>query len=133
MNGQRKKYHFYHLPAARKKSIEQKIMKEKWDKIYMAQIPSKFRYRTNLDPNIYCNILKLIGAAYIAPKNTMYNNSKYIVLSDKVNFEDCKNCEMVCFNDTDQANKNFEQIKEKLLAFLERKFPEKCSFEKEII
>lgn len=124
------KYHFYHLPTARKKEFEQKILKENYDKIINAQKPSKFRYKTNVDANIYPNILKLTGNCNIQPKNTMYNNSAYIALQPNIDFYQYKDKEMACFNDVDLATGHFEEIKKSLIDFLQYKFPNKSSFEK---
>lgn len=124
------KYHFYHLPSARKKSFEQKILKENYETIINAQKPSKFRYKTNLDANFYVNILKLSGEANIKPKNTMYNNSAYVALQPNIDFYQYKDKEMACFNDVDLATGHFEEISKALNEFLEYKFPNKSSFEK---
>ena len=124
------KYHFYHLPSARKKSFEQKILKENYETIINAQKPSKFRYKTNLDGNFYVNILKLSGEANIRPKNTMYNNSVYVALQPNIDFYQYKDKEMACFNDVDLATGHFEEISKALNEFLEYKFPNKSSFEK---
>ena len=124
------KYHFYHLPNARKKSFEQKILKENYETIINAQKPSKFRYKTNLDGNFYVNILKLSGEANIRPKNTMYNNSVYVALQPNIDFYQYKDKEMACFNDVDLATGHFEEISKALNEFLEYKFPNKSSFEK---
>jgi len=123
------KYHFYHLPAARKKSFEQQILKENYNEILNAQIKSKFRYKTNLDANIYSNILKLTKNCNIQPKNTMYNNSAYIALKPGINFYNYKDKEMICFNDVDLVTGHFEEIKQSLINFLQNKFPNKSSFE----
>lgn len=124
------KYHFYHLPTARKKSFEQQILKENYEYIFNAQLPSKFRYRTNVEANLYPNILKLTNNANIHPKNTMYNNCAYIALQPNIDFFKYKDKEMVCFNDVDLATGHFEEIKKSLIDFLKYKFPNKSSFEK---
>ena len=124
------KYHFYHLPSARKKSFEQKIIKENYQIFINAQKPSKFRYKTNLDANLFVNILKLSGEANIQPKGTMYNNDAYVALKPGINFYQYENKNMVCFNDVDLVNGHFEEISKELNKFLEYKFPNKSSFEK---
>ena len=131
MNGKEIKYGFCHLPIARKKSIEQKILKDNYLIFLKAQKPSKFRYKTNLDANLYPNILKLFGQADILPEKSVYGNSLYVPLKDNYNFYLCDKLDMVCFNDTNLVTKNnFEKIKHDLTDFLQYKFPNKSSFEK---
>lgn len=124
------KYHFYHLPSARKKSFEQKIIKENYQIFINAQKPSKFRYKTNLDANLFVNILKLSGEANIQPRGTIYSNDAYIALKSGIDFYQYKDKNMVCFNDVDLVNGHFEEISKDLNKFLEYKFPNKSSFEK---
>lgn len=125
------KYGFYHLPTARKKDFEQLILKDNYWQILNAQKPSKFRYKTNLDANIYPNILKLTGKANILPERSIYGNSLYVPLKENYDFYLCKDFNMVCFNDTNLVNSNnFEKIKKDLIEFLKYKFPDKSSFEK---
>jgi hypothetical protein len=124
------KYHFYHLPSARKKSFEQKLIKENYQTFINAQKPSKFRYKTNLDANLFVNILKLSGKANIQPRGTMYDNDAYVALKPGIDFYQYKDKNMVCFNDVDLVNGHFEEISKELNEFLEYKFPNKSSFEK---
>jgi len=124
------KYHFYHLPSARKKSFEQKLIKENYQTFINAQKPSKFRYKTNLDANLFVNILKLSGEANIQPRGTMYDNDAYVALKPGIDFYQYKDKNMVCFNDVDLVNGHFEEISKELNEFLEYKFPNKSSFEK---
>ena len=124
------KYHFYHLPAAHKKSFDNRILKDNWDEIMECLKPSKFRYKTNIDPNIYTNIMKIRRECDINPKGTMYNNCGYVALKDGVNLEPYKNRKIVCFNDTDLANKNFEKVRDDLNNYLESIFSEKSKYER---
>ena len=127
------KYNFYHLPTARKKNFEQKILKENYDYIFNCQKNSKFRYKTNLDANIYPNILKLTGNADILPPKSIYGKSLYIPLREGYDFHACQDLEMVCFNDTNLITKDsFSKVKKDLINFLEEKFPNKSHFEKEV-
>lgn len=124
------KYHFYHLPTANKKSFNNRILNENWEEIMDRLKPSKFRYKTNLDPNIFTNIMKIKKECDINPKNTVYKNCGYIALKDGVNLEAYKDKDMVCFNDTDLATENFEKVKKDLNKFLESIFNEKSQFER---
>ena len=63
----------------------------------------------------------------ITNKN-IFRNSLYFGNSNG-NFNNCKNKDMICFNDLD-SQKNFEQVKQKFLNFLNSKLPNKSSFEK---
>ena len=125
------KYHFYHLPASRDKTFEQKILKENYQDILNSQSRSRFRYPTNLDANIYVNTLKLTGNADILPEKSIYGHSIYVPIKDGYDFFTCEDYQMVCFNDTNLVTKeNFERIKQSLIEFLKHKFPDKSSFEK---
>lgn len=123
------KYHFYHLPTARNKILEQKILKDNYNDILNSQRVSRFRYPTNLDANIYSNILKLTHNADILPKNTIYGNSAYVALQPNIDFYQYKDKEMVCFNDVDLVTGHFKEIQKSLIEFLKYKFPNKSSFE----
>ena len=124
------KYMFYHLPCARKKNFEQKILKENYEYIKKAQKTSKFRYKTNLDASLYPNILKITGNADLWPERTLYGHSLYIPLKENYDFHNCADKDMVCFNDTNLITiDNFPVVKKALIDFLEEKFPNKSSFE----
>ena len=130
MGNEKIKYHFYHLPAAHKKSFEKKVLKDNYDYIMGCQKPSKFRYKTNLDPNIYVNTLKLCKECYIGEKGHVYNNCGYVAIKDGINFNQYKDRDMICFNDTDLADNNFEKVRDRLNEFLESRFYKKSMFER---
>lgn len=119
------KYGIYHLPEARKKSFEQSILKQYGEEIKSHFTTSKFRHETNLCADIYSDILKLQDKVFI---DDPYKNSAYCTLNSKVNFNDYSNKEMVCFNDTELLD-DYDKTKEKLIGFLDNKFPNKSSFE----
>lgn len=120
------KYGFYHLPEARLKSFEKEILDENKDEIKKRNSKSKFRHEDNLCPNMFSDLLKICGRAVF---DDLYKNSCYCDLKSSVNFDAYWNRDMVCFNDTERVD-DYEKTKEKFIDFLERKFPEKSSFEK---
>ena len=130
MGEEKIKYHFYHLPTAHSKNLEVKILEDNYDEILNKMNKSKFRYKTNLDPNIFTNILKLQNKCDILEKGKVYGNCGYIALKPKINYEGFKDKDIVCFNDTDLATEHFEEIKQELNTFLESIFSEKSKFER---
>lgn len=120
------KYGFYHLPETRLKSLEQKILKDYAEEIRESNLPSKFRNKNNLCPYMFNDLLKIQEKAVIG---NPYVNSCYCNLDSKVDFNYYWNKDMVCFNDTERLD-DYDKTKEKLIEFLERKFPNKCSFER---
>lgn len=121
------KYGIYHLPEARKKSFEQMIIKENEEEIKKRNSYSKFRHKTNLCSYMYNDLIRIFGKAII---DDPYKNSSYCTLKSNVDFNIYSNKDMVCFNDTEQLD-DYEKTKEKLIDFLEKKFPNKSSYEKE--
>lgn len=121
------KYGFYHLPETRLKSVEQKILKDYGEEIKNHNLPSKFRNKNNLCPYMFNDLLKILQKAVTG---NPYENSCYCNLDSKVDFNYYWDKAMVCFNDTERLD-DYEKTKEKLIEFLEKKFPNKCSFEKE--
>ncbi|MBO7712768.1 MAG: hypothetical protein J6S85_04310 [Methanobrevibacter sp.] len=123
------KYGIYHLPEARSKSFEQKILKEYGEEIKQHQIVSKFRNKNNLCPYMFSDLLKICSKATLGRP---YKKSCYCTLKSNIDFNYYKDKEIVCFNDTEQLD-DYEKTKEKLIDFLDSKFPNKSSFEKEMI
>ena len=121
------KYAFYHLPEARKKSLELFILDKYWEEIKQHNLPSKFRNKNNINAYMYDDLLKILDKAWLGKP---YNNCCYCTLKSTVDFDSYWNKDIVCFNDTEQLD-DYEKTKEKWLTFLEKKFPSKCSFEKE--
>ena len=126
-NPKRIKYGFYHLPSSRKKSFEKEILTKYGKEIKYHCSFSKFRHKTNLCPTMYDDLLKLCNKVIYGEP---YKNSCYCDLNSKVNFDDYLDKDMVCFNDTERLD-DYEKTKEKWIEFLEKKLPNKCSFEKE--
>lgn len=121
------KYGFYHLPSARLKSFEQKIIKDNEEDFIYHNSFSKFRHKTNYCNYMFDDLLKICNKAII---DDPYTNSCYCTLTSKVDFNNYKDKDMVCFNDS-EALDDYNKTKEKLIEFLEDKFPNKSSFEKE--
>ena len=121
------KYGIYHLPEARKKSFEQKILKIYSKEILEHNNKSKFRNKTNLCSYMYSDLLKLFNEAWM---RNPYCNCCYCTLKSTVNFNDYLDKDIVCFNDTEQLD-DYEKTKERFIEFLEKKLPNKSSYEKE--
>lgn len=120
------KYGFYHLPEARLKSFEQKIIKENEKEILDSYISSKFRHNTNLCPYMFNDLLKICNKAI---EGDPYKNSSYCNLDSTVQFSKYEHKDIVCFNDTERLD-DYGITKIKLINFLKKKFPNKCSYEK---
>lgn len=121
------KYGFYHLPEARKKSFDKKILNDNIEEINKRNSYSKFRNENNLCSYMYSDLTKICKEAWI--KNP-YKNCCYCTLKSNVNFYDYWNKDIVCFNDTEQLD-DYDKTKKAFIEFLDKKFPNKCSFEKE--
>lgn len=121
------KYGVYHLPEARVKSFEQKIISENEKEIKSHQSYSKFRHQTNLCSYMYSDLLKICNKAILEDP---YKNSAYCTLKSTTSFEEYKDKDMVCFNDTEQLD-DYDITKERFIEFLNKKFPKKSSYEKE--
>lgn len=121
-------YHFSHLPDGRVKSFEINFMANHYDKIYEAMKISRFRHPKNLVPSLlFIESMKYTNFGIL--DENVYSKSKYVNLNATTDLNLVKDCEMACLNDTAMVGNDFEICKEKLIAFLEGKFPEKSSFE----
>lgn len=121
------KYGFYHLPEARKKSFEQEILTYYAKDIKYHNSFSKFRNVYNLCPYMFSDLLKICDIAVL---DNPYENCCYCNLNSNVDFDSYMDKDIVCFNDTERLD-DYEKTKEKLIAFLDKKFPDRSSFEKE--
>lgn len=124
--GKKIKYDLYHLPVARKKDFESKILEENYDLILNAQKVSKFRNGKNYCACLYDDLIKICDEAILG---NVYHNCKYIPLKSDLFFYEYENFDMVCFNDTEQLD-DFNKTKEKLIEFLDYKFPKRSKYEK---
>ena len=127
MTDMKVKFGINHLPQARNKSFEKKILDQYSDEILSHQIVSKFRNESNLCSYMYWDLLKICNKAIVS---NPYMNCSYCTLKSNVDFNEYWNKDIVCFNDTEQLD-NYEETKRKFIEFLDKKFPEKSSFEKE--
>lgn len=125
--GNKTKYWISHLPEARDKLIEQKLIKEHYDLFKEPFKRSRFRHKDQYTTDIFTDILRITGNCVLS--KDFQNECKYVTLKSTVNFNDFKDYKIVCFNDTEQLD-DFIATKDKLIKFLESKLPEKCSFEK---
>lgn len=125
ITGKRIKYGFYHLPEARLKSFGKWIIDKNYKEFIDRNICSKFRNEKNLCSYMYSDLLKLCNKAYIGDP---YKNSCYCGLDSNVDFNNYKDKDMVCFNDTERLD-DYDKTKEKFVEFLKEKFPNKSSFE----
>ena len=78
---------------------------------------------------MFSDLLKICSKATLGRP---YKKSCYCTLKSNIDFNYYKDKEIVCFNDTEQLD-DYEKTKEKLIDFLDSKFPNKSSFEKEMI
>ena len=120
--------HFYknpHLPIIRDTTFEREFIKEHWGTFLESHSYSRFR-----NEHIYTSAL--FNWVYRDTKDyitdNIYANSKYVTLKSDVNYSLYTNCDMVCFNDTEQLD-DFEATKKVLLKFLADKLPYRSSFE----
>ena len=120
------KYGFYHLPAARKKSFEKEILDKYKEEIKQHNLPSKFRNKNNLCNYMFDDLLKICGKAWAG---NPYHHCAYCTLKSNVDFDAYWNKDIVCFNDTEQLD-DYKLTKEKLIDFLDRKLPDKSTFER---
>lgn len=120
------KYGIYHLPEARLKSMEKKILTDYADEIKQHNLPSKFRSPNNLCSYMYSDLLKIFEKAEIG---NPYYNCCYCTLKSTVNFNEYENKDIVCFNDTEQLD-DYEKTKKRFIEFLDKKFPDKSSYER---
>ena len=129
INGDKAKwYALTHLPEPYKKDSALEILKDNFDYFIKANSTSKFRSRDKISNHLYNCIYKDTKDYY---KFNVYKNSCYVSVTNETDFNNYKNKQMVCFNDTQLINQNnFEEIKNKMIDFFENKFPNKSSFEK---
>ena len=120
------KYGIYHLPEARLKSFEQKIIKENEQEILEHFNKSRFRHPSNLCSYMYSDLLKICNKAII---DKPYRNCGYCTLKSSVNFKMFEYADIVCFNDTEQLD-DYTITKMKLEMFLKKKFPNKSTYER---
>lgn len=125
------KSHWYaldHLPVARKKDFEGKIVKDNYELFMNANNKSRFRNKNNICSHVFTCLYRDMKP-YIKFDN--YKNSSYVSVTKNTNFDNYKDKDMVCFNDTQLLSKeDFESTKEKMIKFFEDKFPDKCTYEK---
>lgn len=119
-------YGIDHLPMAHKKEFEKAVMDSYYTEFVNSHKASKFRHKSNLSLQVFTNLYRDLGNY---EKYDLYYNSAYVTLKSDINFNEYYNCDMVCFNDTEQLD-DYEKTKAKLIAFFEEKFPSKSSFER---
>ena len=120
------KYGFYHLPSARNKVFEKEILDKYEKEIKSHFVRSKFRHKTNLCNYMFDDLLKICDKAVIGEP---YKNCAYCALRSNIDFSIYKDKDMVCFNDTEILD-DYNKTKEAFIKFLDKQFPDKCSFEK---
>lgn len=126
------KAHWYvldHLPVSHKRDFEKKIVEEYYNDFIKANNTSRFRNRNNIPNHVFVCLYKDLEPYY---KFDCYKDSCYVSVRKDTNFDDFKDKQMVCFNDTQLLEyEDFEDTKKRMLDFFENKFPNKSSFEKE--
>ena len=125
------KAHWYaldHLPVSHKKDFENEIIDKYYDEFIKANSTSKFRSRDNYSNHVFLCLYRDLKEYHIFNN---YYNSCYVSVQRNINFDDYRYYDMVCFNDTQLLNQeDFIDVKNRMLTFLESKFPNKSSFEK---
>ena len=102
-----------------------KIIKENYNEILEHFTTSKFRHETNLCSYLFSDLLKICKETII---DNIYRNCSYIALKSNIRFNDFWDKDIVCFNDTEQLD-DYNLTKKKFIEFLEKKFPNKSSYE----
>lgn len=121
-------YALEHLPVPHKKDFEKEIMNKYYHDFIYANSNSRFRDRNNLSNHVFNCLYKDINSYH---KFNPYSNSCYVSVRKDTDFNKFKDYDMVCFNDTQLLSKeDFINVKNKMIDFLESKFPNKSSFEK---
>lgn len=130
INGEKSKwYSLEHLPVPHKKDFENEIIDKYYNEFINANNKSGFRDRNNLSNHVFLCLYRDTKPYY---KFNPYRNSCYVTIRKDTNFDNFKDYDMVCFNDTQALKQeDFIETKNKMLEFFERKFPDKSSFEKE--
>lgn len=129
VNGE--KSHWYaleHLPVAHKKDFESEIIDKYYEDFINANNKSRFRDKSNHTGHLLVCLYKDMRPYY---KFNVYSNSCYVSVTKDTDFNKYEDKDMVCFNDTQLLKQeDFEETKKRMIEFFERKFPNKCSFEK---
>ena len=125
------KAHWYaldHLPVSHKKDFENEIIDTYYDDFINANNKSRFRDRNNFSNHVFLCLYKDMKPYY---KFDNYNNSCYVTVVRDTDFNSFGNKQMVCFNDTQRLEQNdFYEVKQRMLDFMEKKFPNKSKYEK---
>lgn len=120
-------YPLEHLPVPHKKDFEKEIIDKYKQEFINANNKSKFRDRSNYSNHVFNCLYKDTKPYY---KFNPYRNSCYVSVRKDTDFNNFKDKDMVCFNDTQLlSQEDFIETKNKMIDFLENKFPNKSSFE----
>ena len=120
-------YALDHLPVSHKKDFENEIIDTYYNEFIEANNKSRFRDKNNYSNHVFLCLYKDTQRYYIFNN---YKNSTYVSVRKDIDFNNYKDYQMVCFNDTQLLSKeDFIEVKNKMINFLENKFPNKSSFE----
>ena len=122
-------YNTCHLPTIWIKSTVKEIVKD--ERILKANSSSKFRSFKNVLIG-YVQYLYLIETGKMKKSNTLYKNSKFTNLDINTNFDNYRNCQMACFNDSDKikTDQEYKIIYKRMMEFFRSILPNKSQFEK---
>lgn len=129
---------FTHLPEIRCKALEQEWFNTKGNMKTAIDMfsKSKFRHKDNAVLNwFFIHLLKFNCDRIpfkISTKKYQKMNCGYCQCEKDDTFEKYSDSGIVCFNDSSRTPTNkgqFEELRNRLVAFLNKKFPEKSSFE----
>lgn len=123
-------YELDHLPVSHKKEFEKQIINEYYDEFINANNKSRFRHKNNYGNHLFVCLYRDLKPYY----RFDFNDSYYVTIRKDIDFNEHNRCKMICFNDTEQLDKeDFIEVKNRMLKFFKNKFPNKSSFEKQVI
>ena len=121
------KYGVVHLPMPHNKLDDLEVLQDNWDAIYGSFTISHFRNRKNVnDSTLYVNIARRTGRCFI--RKYAYRNCMFFSLRSTRRFDGLEKYDVICINDDNSID--FNDIKRKLHAFFQKKFPQPSSFER---
>ena len=116
-----------HFPQGRDKFEDRDVLERFEDLIYASLAVSRFRHPANIDAmEMYANICRRQGLCEFSDR--VVKGCWYTHIEDGEDFDKFDDADIVCFNDNEILNP--ERMGENMRTFLERKLPNKSSFER---
>lgn len=129
------KLHFWtgHAPIPFNKVFQQFLWKKFKQEFDLALTGAHIRADNNMCNWVFYNLEEFYKQTENI-KSEKLPTRKYFALKDSTSFKELNNClnsyDIVCINDGDAVNKNFEKIKSIVKECLNTRFPDKSNFEK---